>query len=467
MTNWKLTVGMEVHVELETQTKMFCGCKNDPFGSEPNTNVCPVCYGLPGALPLINIEAVKMTAKLGRALKGEIAKRTFWARKNYFYPDLPKGYQISQSTAPIVQNAVVTIEGVDHHLERIHLEEDAGKLTHTDGVSLVDYNRAGVPLIEIVTKPDFHSAEEAKRFCQELQRIVRTLKIATADMEKGRMRCEANISVRKEPGSSDLELEKADTQSPAPSSLPLGTKVEVKNINSFRAVEKAINYEFERQTQALEHGEKVTQETRTWDDAAGQTVSMRTKETSADYRYFPEPDLPVVEIGEEAEETVALPEEQKNRLVALGVSKDLAHVVVDRHQTEKLLQFEGQAGELAKIYLAKPETLELTHQQILDLLEARRAYNLTKDQISIIVDQVKVKPDLNLIVVAQEMAGGGLDLNSLIKETLSDQPQAIFDYKSGKENAFHFLVGQVMAKAQGKANIGQVRDQLKATLDKL
>jgi aspartyl-tRNA(Asn)/glutamyl-tRNA(Gln) amidotransferase subunit B len=444
MSDWKLTVGMEVHIELETQTKMFCGCKNDPFGSQPNTNVCPVCYGLPGALPLLNREAIKMTVKLGRALKGNIALKTFWARKNYFYPDLPKGYQISQSISPIVGEAILTIDGVDHRIERIHLEEDAGKLSHAGGSSLVDFNRAGVPLMEIVTHPDFHTAEDAKRFCQELQRIVRTLNIASADMEKGRMRCEANISVSK--------------------TDEMGTKVEVKNINSFRAVEKAIKYEYDRQIEALEKGEKIIQETRTWDDAGGKTVSMRTKETSADYRYFPEPDLPVVEIADEAGEGIVLPDEQKSQLIEAGVGKDLAQVIVDRHQAEKLLKFESQAGELAKIYLAKPETLDLADHQIMDLLEARRAYNLTKDQISKIVDEVKTKPELNLIMVAQDMAGGGLDLGALIKEVTENNPKAIADYKSGKENAYQFLVGQVMAKAQGKANIQQVRELLKETL---
>ena len=441
MSEWRLTVGMEVHVELETKTKMFCGCKNDPFHSEANANVCPVCYGLPGALPLLNQEAIKMTVKLGQALKGSIAPKTFWARKNYFYPDLPKGYQISQSTAPIVGEATLTIDGVEHRIERIHLEEDAGKLTHApDGGSLVDYNRAGVPLMEVVTKPDFHSAEDAKRFCQELQRIVRALGISSADMEKGQMRCEANISVSQDDN--------------------LGTKVEVKNINSFRAVEKTIAYEYDRQIKALESGEKLIQETRNWSDAEGKTIPMRTKETSADYRYFPEPDLPYVEIEEEEGESVVLPEEQKEKLIALGVSKDLAQVIVDRHQAEKLLEYGDKAGELAKIYLAKPEVVDLSHQQIEQLIEARTIHGLTKDQISEIVEIGLKDENKDLSEFAKEIAGGGDELEPIIKEVLADNPQPLSDYMAGKENAFHYLVGQVMAKTHGRANIQQVREAL-------
>jgi len=283
---FKPTIGLEIHVQLKTKTKMFCDCLNETWkigqeDLEPNKNVCPVCLAHPGTLPVINKSAVESVIKAGLALNCKIREKSKFDRKQYFYPDLPKGYQISQYDQPLCENGEIKLQRQTSiknshiiHIKRIHLEEDTGKLMHIDNGSLVDYNRAGVPLMELVTEPDIESGAEAKEFCQELQRIFRELEIADAEMQKGQMRCEVNISV------SDSEQ--------------LGTKVEIKNLNSFKAVEKSINYEINRQTKLLNNNQKIIQETRGWDENKLETFSQRIKEGSADYRYFPEPDLPLM-----------------------------------------------------------------------------------------------------------------------------------------------------------------------------
>lgn len=438
MSNWVLTVGMEIHVELETKTKMFCACVNDPFESAPNTHICPVCYGLPGALPTINQEAVKKVISLGRALKGQIPETTFWARKNYFYPDLPKGYQISQSTAPLVEKAVLTINGEDHQITRIHLEEDAGKLIHaSDGNSLVNYNRAGVPLLELVTEPDFHSAESAKEFCSEFQRVLRTLNISSADMEKGQMRCEANISVA------------------APGEL--GTKIEVKNINSFRAVEKAIKYEYDRQVALLEEGEVLTQETRSWQEAEGKTVAMRSKETSADYRYFPEPDLPVVALTNTVAEEVLLPEKMRVHLAELGVGKELVQPIIDRGWFE-IIKDDQDAADTAKMLLAVPILAQISAELRDQLLQMRHTYGWTIETLKEFAIKA-TESDVTPQDLAREYKQVD-DLDGLIRVVLSEYAEVATAFKEGKVESFNFLVGRVMAASKGRANIQQVRSKL-------
>jgi len=450
MSEWQLTVGMEIHVELETETKMFCGCKNDPFHSAPNTNVCPVCYGLPGALPLLNKKAVELVVRLGQALKADVAEQSFWARKNYFYPDLPKGYQISQSTAPLMMGGVVVLDGQEHHLHHAHLEEDAGKLMHAEDKShsLVNYNRAGVPLLEMVTEPDFHTAEAAKKFCQELQRIMRSLKVSTADMEKGQMRCEANISVAK-------------------AGQPLGVKVEVKNINSFRAVEKAIQYEFERQTKALENGETINPETRSWSESEGKTLVMRSKETSADYRYFPEPDLPNILIDvADSGETHVLPDEQRQKLAELGLPKETIQAVLDRDGFAMVMELSKTDAALAieagKLLLAIPEfgNLSLADQE--QLIRLRQTAGWPKETVEQVI-QKSIAQNLPVSEVAKEFTHSE-DLGGVIQEVISANAAAVADYRNGKETVFQFLVGQVMAKTQGRANIQTVREELKKAL---
>src|ERR1035437_5434528 len=278
MDDYKITIGLEIHAELKTQTKMFCGCLNAPDEKNPNANICPVCMGYPGTLPVINKSAVKKVLLVGVALGGELSDFTEFDRKNYFYPDIPKGYQISQYKYPLVSGG--ELSGVK--LTRIHLEEDTARSSHdTPGISLVDYNRAGVPLLELVTEPVIHSAGEVSKFAQELQLLLQYLNVSDANMEKGEMRVEVNISISK-----------TDT---------FGTKVEVKNINSFKAASKAVEYEFERQKSLLLKGEKVVQETRGFDENKGVTFSQRSKESAHDYRYFPEPDLPKLVLSEISE----------------------------------------------------------------------------------------------------------------------------------------------------------------------
>jgi aspartyl-tRNA(Asn)/glutamyl-tRNA(Gln) amidotransferase subunit B len=461
--DWQLTVGMEIHVELETQTKLFCGCLNDPFHSKPNTNVCPICYGLPGTLPALNRRAVEMTLQLGQALNGQIAPTTFWARKNYFYPDLPKGYQISQSNAPLIEAATLSIDGHSHRIKRIHLEEDAGKLTHISGRhSLVDYNRAGVPLVEIVTEPDFTDAAAAKHFCQELQRVMRHLKLSQADMEKGLMRCEANISIRR--------------QESEGKSQELGTKVEVKNINSFRAVEKAIEFEFARQVKALEAGEAVAHQTRTWDEGSAETKVMRVKETGADYRYFPEPDLPSVNVGKALSEraSVLLPDEQRQRLRKLGLPEAAAKIIVDRHEFESLTETYKLASSRfrsdaqvrryvladATLRLGMPSFSRLTANDRLDLLQESASMGWAKSVIEEMIRQALEtgRPVLDFAAQANDDEHGAAQM------VIEENPTMVEDYRSGKEAALNALVGQVMAKTKGRVNAQKARETLRELL---
>jgi len=280
------TIGLEIHTELKTNSKMFCSCKNDSQETEPNVNICPICLGHPGTLPVINKEAVNKVIKTGLALNCKIASVSRFERKNYFYPDLPKGYQISQYALPLCQNGFLQVGNRKIRIERIHLEEDTARLVHEKDGSLLDFNRAGVPLMELVTEPDIVSAKEAYNFAKEFQLILRYLGVSDADMEKGQMRVEANISLLPQIGNSRQEARK------------LGTKVEIKNLNSFRVVKKAIEYEIKRQAKVLEAGEQVIQETRGWDKKKQITVSQRSKEEAHDYRYFPEPDLPLLQFDE-------------------------------------------------------------------------------------------------------------------------------------------------------------------------
>ncbi|KKS88102.1 MAG: Aspartyl/glutamyl-tRNA(Asn/Gln) amidotransferase subunit B [Parcubacteria group bacterium GW2011_GWC1_43_11] len=501
-SKYEPVIGLEIHTELKTKTKMFCASKNDPDERHPNINICPICTGQPGTLPVINQEAVNKVIKVGLALQSKISEITKWDRKNYFYPDLPKGYQISQYDEPICLGGKLLIPGTgkEINITRIHLEEDTGRLLHEGhiGHSLVDFNRAGVPLMELVTEPDLNSGEEASAFAQELQLILRYLGVSDADMEKGQLRVEANISLRE--------------------SVVLGTKVEIKNLNSFKAVRDAIDYEIKRQAKLIDEGKKVVQETRGWNEDTGKTISQRGKEESHDYRYFPEPDLPPLKINfdlvEEIKTTMPeLPSEKRSRFNAqYGLSDSQITILVGN---EKLAGFfENVVSEfmnwdkegLDKDSLLAPELdtsphfIEKEKQLIINL----SANYLLSDFLGLLnessaeIDDIKITAEnfaewaclihRNVITsraakeVLKEMWATGKDPSQVIREKdlvqvkdsdelekvaqkiIDENSEAVSDYKKGKTASLQFLVGQVMKETRGKANPESVSEILKKLL---
>ena len=468
MTNYSPTIGLEIHIELKTKTKMFCGCLNDADEKHPNINVCPICLAHPGVLPVINKKAVESVLKLGLALNSKIPEISKFDRKNYFYPDLPKGYQISQYDKPLVVGG--KLNGVK--ITRIHLEEDTGRLTHShrqkSSYSLVDFNRAGIPLMELVTEPDIKSGEEAVKFAKEFQLILRYLEISDADMEKGQMRVEVNISISdKRQGTSDKEL---------------GTKVEIKNLNSFRAVEESIDYEIKRQPEILDKGEEIKQETRGWDDIKKRTVSQRLKEESHDYRYFPEPDLPPLDLTKfNLEELkVSIPE-----LPAQKRARFIKEYGLLANQTEILIEDRGLAQYFEESASELRTKLPIPDYQLLFNYFSSDTRGLMNEQ-KITVRELNITPEnfADLIVllskgeissrsakdILKEMFLTGLDPRQIIRdngltklsdntiieqivgETIKENPKAVEDYKKGKENALQFLIGQAMAKSKGRGN---------------
>lgn len=499
MKKYLPTIGMEVHVELATKSKMFCGCKNG-MGQEkePNKNICPVCTGQPGALPVPNKKAIEFVIQAGLALNCNIAKDSKFDRKNYFYPDLPKGYQISQFDQPICSRGFLDfivkdesgseIKNTRVKITRIHLEEDTGKLLHKNGKTLVDYNRACVPLMELVTEPDISSAREAKRFCEELRRLFRYIGISPADMEKGQMRCEANISLH-EKGEDSLS----------------GTKVELKNLNSFKAVERGIEFEIVRQKELLDEGESVTQETRGWDESSGETFSQREKEDAHDYRYFPEPDIPPFQIAEKdverlREKLPELPYEKRGRFVkqfslkpenadVLVSSKELANFFENvSSELEEWLNAEGHKFDekgkqkmfsLAANYiitdLAKKvfeseggfESLRITPENFAELIKivyegqinSSAAQTVLGEMFETGADPSHIIEEKNLRQTSDEG-----ELDGVVEKILKDNPDSVEDFKNGKENAIKFLMGQVMSTTKGKANPQVVMKLLKEKL---
>jgi aspartyl-tRNA(Asn)/glutamyl-tRNA(Gln) amidotransferase subunit B len=471
-------IGIEVHCQLRTVSKMFCGCSTDYDGAPPNTHVCPVCLGLPGTLPTINRRAVEHVLATGLALGSSTPPATRWDRKNYFYPDLPKGYQISQFDLPLASGGKLSFETsqgtVTIRVRRAHLEEDTAKLVHGTGpngrkVSLIDFNRSGVPLMEIVTEPDVRSAEGARRYAEELQLLLRGLGVSDADMERGQMRVEANVSLR------------------PPGTEALGTRVEVKNMNSFRSVERAIAFEIERQAAALEAGETLSQDTRGWSDARGETYVMRSKEESHDYRYFPEPDLPPlrVDAGWLAEIRSTLPELPAARRARYQTS--LALSAYDA----SVISSDLDATALFEATLAADTAME--PKQVANWVtgEYLRARNVAGD---VLVDPTQLADLIRRVgrgeisrasgkdVLAAHMESGrsvadlieaaGLrqisdasDLAEVIAEVIAANPAAVADHRAGKPS-IRFLVGQVMKATQGQANASVVQDALRKRLDR-
>lgn len=495
--SYKPTIGLEIHAELKTNSKMFCSCKNDPDEKRPNYNICEICSAQPGTLPVANEEAIKKVIKTGLALNCKIAEDLKFDRKNYFYPDLPKGYQISQYDQPLCSGGYLEIEGKKIKITRIHLEEDTGSLVHPEGAdySLVNLNRAGVPLMELVTEPDITSGKEARKFAEELQMIFKYLGVSDADMEKGQMRVEVNISISK-------RVARASREAGAPDlGKTLGTKVEIKNLNSFRVVEKAVDFEVKRQEEVLEAGEKVVQETRGWHDKKEITFSQREKEEAHDYRYFPEPDLPAMHFDkkyiEEIKATMPeLPEQKRERfkeeygldenLVGIFVAnKDLSEYfekVISEFdewlETEKIKE-DKKLYKLVANYLisdvqgllAGKEFIE-TEFKITPENFAEFAKMIYKNEISskiakmVVADMFNTGSDPSSIVDENNwrQMSDDSELEKIVKDVVAKNPKAVADYKSGKQNSLQFLAGKVMAATRGTAKPEKVQELLKKIL---
>jgi len=447
------TIGLEIHAELSTKTKMFCNSKNDTEETKPNTNICPVCMGYPGSLPVINFEAVRQVLRLGVAVKGEIADYTEFDRKNYFYPDIPKGYQISQYKYPLVRGG--SIAGVD--LTRVHLEEDTAKSTHDAGDdSLLDFNRAGVPLMELVTEPVIHDAETASKFAKEFQLLLVYLGASEANMEKGEMRVEANISVSKDG--------------------KLGTKVEVKNLNSFRAVEKAIKFEVERHIDILERGEKIVQETRGWDEKKEETFSQRVKEDSQDYRYFPDPDLPKFFIKDIPEFDVRMLEDslpelpwEKRRRYKKDFDlkdEDIEMYVRDTewgsYFEEVVSKFDNKDSiKLASNYITTDlKKLIPTEEfvEVICMLEKREISSRgAKDVLKIVSEEggrVREVVESRGLFQKSDIE----ELKKIATQIIYTNQKAVEEYKKGKQASLQFLIGQGMKETKGSANPGVLKN---------
>lgn len=491
------TIGLEIHIELDTKSKMFCSCKNDSEEKHPNVNICPICLGHPGTLPVINEEAVIKTIKTGIALNCLIAEYSKFDRKNYFYPDLPKGYQISQYDMPICEKGYLRIGERKIRIRRIHLEEDTGKLIHKDDYSLVDFNRAGVPLMELVTEPDIISAKEARVFAQELQLILRYLKVSEADMEKGQLRVEANVSVTPFDSNPD-EINKK-----------LGVKVEIKNLNSFKSVERAIEYEIARQIRILESRKKVLQETRGWDEVKQKTFSQREKEEAHDYRYFPEPDLPPLYFNKELIDEIKsqipeLPQDKRERfkkeyhlldkeIDSFVFNKSLGEyyekVISELRNWVKDFSHKEEVKDEDFFYLAKlcsnylltdlqfllkksfveGEDFLITPENFAELItliyrkkiSSKIAKEILKEMFSKGVDPSHVIKEKGLLQITNES-----ELRKVILEVVSQNKKAIEDFKKGKNSAIQFLIGKTMGLTKGKANPQIVEKILRETLDK-
>jgi len=499
------TIGLEIHTELNTKTKMFCGCLNDPDQKNPNTNVCPICLGHPGILPVINKKAIESMIKVGLVLQSEIARFSKFDRKNYFYPDLPKGYQISQYDLPICLGGFlnvcldfpkeniatniypdsdeqgetpIVISTLNHtkkiRITRIHLEEDAGRSIHGPNGSLVDFNRAGIPLMELVTEPDLKSAEEARDFAQKLQTIFQYLEISNANLEKGEMRCEVNISL-----SQDAQL---------------GTKVEIKNLNSFQAVSRSIEYEIKRQSEILDRGEKVIQETRGFDENKNQTFSQRLKESAHDYRYFPEPDLPPLILTEFDQEKIKkeipeLPDEKQIRfkkefnlkdsdITIITSQRPLAEFFeeaisefIDLDQENiKLIQllanyFNNDLMNLMKELNINIKNIKLTPENFAELIAL-----LAKDKISsrvakdLLAEMVKSDTQIDPRELIKEKGliqiSDASQIQAIIKKVLAKNEKIVLLYKSGKTQVIEALIGQVMKETKGRANPKIIKEMI-------
>jgi aspartyl-tRNA(Asn)/glutamyl-tRNA(Gln) amidotransferase subunit B len=472
-------IGLEIHVELKTKTKIFCACPME-FGGEENTHVCPVCLGLPGALPVLNKKVVEYAVCAGVALNCNIEPYSKFDRKNYFYPDLPTAYQISQYYMPICRTGYLEIEVNGKkkriRINRIHLEEDAGKLVHSghsitsSEYSLADYNRGGAGLIEIVTEPDLYSAEEARIFLEQLRAVLEYTGVSDVKMEQGSLRCDANISLR------------------PVGTVKLGTKTEIKNMNSFRALERALEYEIERQREVLEEGERVVQETRTWDEGKGITMTMRSKEEAHDYRYFPDPDLPPIILKSDWVEEIRaslpeLPEARKERLVkelglsaydagVLTASKELADffdetvalyhdpkAIANWIMVEYLGLLNANGMELKESKITSQQLATLLQVQDEGKISGKMAKTVFAEMFTTGKDPEEIIKEKGLVQISDEGA-----LEAIVDKVIAANPQSVEDYRGGKKKAMGFLVGQIMKETKGQANPGVVNKLLQDKL---
>ncbi len=468
-------IGLEVHCQLNTKTKIFCSCPTS-FGDKANVHVCPTCLALPGALPVLNKEAVKKAIMFGTAVNATINKKSVFDRKNYFYPDLPKAYQISQFTIPIVEHGelFININGENKRIgiTRAHLEEDAGKNTHEEGRSLVDLNRAGTPLLEIVSEPDMRSGDEAVAYLKKLHSILRFINISDANMQEGSFRCDVNVSIRP----------KGDEK--------LYTRVEIKNLNSFKFVQKAIEYEVARQIDAWEDGkysELVVQETRLFDTSNFTTRSMRSKEDSAEYRYFPDPDLLTVEISdemlEEARRIPELPNEKKERYInELGLKKDDAEVIISSYEHAKFFEDLINAGHEPKLCvtwlnvelngrLKNGITIEdspIDSAKMSDLLsrieDGTISQKAAKEVLDFIMENIEISVDDVIKKLGLKQVSDDATILAVIDAVISKNEQKVAEYRNGKDKLFGFFVGQVMKEGKGAFNPAKVNELLKQKL---
>jgi aspartyl-tRNA(Asn)/glutamyl-tRNA(Gln) amidotransferase subunit B len=431
--NYELVLGMEIHLQLDTQKKMFCSCKNDPFESEPNANVCPVCLGLPGAMPVANLEAIRKAQLMVHHLGLKLNDKIIYERKNYFYPDLPKSFQLTCPHHPIGIGGDFSYPSNGNNnvvrWREVHLEEDTAKSSHEDKITKIDFNKSGVPLLEMVTEPDFHSIEDAVNFCKEIQLYARYLGISEASMEKGHMRLEANISVRKK-GETDLP----------------NYRVELKNINSFGFMRKALAFELRRQAEALSVGETLYQETRGFNEKTGKTFLQRSKEDAQDYRYFPEPDIPVIEIDKSWLEEITTskaetPKSRRERLISLQLNNQYVEILVSNEDQfskfTSLLNAQIPANKAANFVINEAAYAGKTAQEIIDAEKAKQT-----DKIS----------DTS-------------EIENFVKQAIEANPKAVEDYKKGNQNAVQFLIGQVMKLSKGKADAMVVRDNIERIMN--
>jgi aspartyl-tRNA(Asn)/glutamyl-tRNA(Gln) amidotransferase subunit B len=463
LDGWEAVIGMEVHAQLATRSKMFCGCSTDYLAAAPNASVCEVCLGMPGTLPVPNGRAVELVVRTGLALGSEVARHTKFDRKNYFYPDLPKGYQISQYDLPLCVGGALDVGGRTVRITRIHLEEDTGKLVHAGDAlhgaeeSLVDLNRSGVPLMEIVTEPDLHGADDARDYAVALRAILRAIGASEADMEKGQLRAEANVSVRR----------RGDEA--------LGVKTELKNINSFRALHRAVDFEIRRQVELLESGGRVVQETRGWSEAEQRTYSQRSKEYAQDYRYFPEPDLPPLELDPAwvASLRASLPElpaARRARLVAVhGIPEQDAVQLTEDAATADLFEATVAAGAPAKQaanWIIGTQT-SLDAGRLAEVIGLVLDGTINRDQGMQVLEEAQASGRAPALIVSERGLSQVSDedeLAAVVDRVIADSPQAAADVRAGKLKAIGPLVGRVVAATGGRANARVASELLRRRL---